>query len=177
MRKCKTMDFNNIISFLISPDIQTKLFSAKVAFLAVSLFFLVLIIFVLLRTHYLRWMFFNDTIEFFTFRQFGAKKRNRTWNKILRRLETGTEPEYKLAVIEADNMLDGSLKRMEYVGQSFEERLKNLTPAVLPNIAEVCEAHKIRNSIVHNPDYRLSSDEVQKTLEGYRQAFQALQMI
>jgi len=171
------IDFNTIISFLTSVEIQEKLFPVKVAFLAVSGIFLAIIIFVLLTTHYLQWLFLQDFWEFLTFRPFGAKRITRRWKKILKRLETETESEYKLAVIEADNMLDTSLKRMGYLGQNLEERLDKLTSATLPNIEEVREAHQVRNNIVHDPDYRLSLDEARKTLDIYDQAFRSLQIL
>jgi hypothetical protein len=171
------IDINAIISFLTSAEIQEKLFPVKVAFLAISGLFLGVIIFVLLTSHYLQWLFFQDFWEFLTRRPFGAKRITRRWKKILRRLETETESEYKLAVIEADNILDSSLKRMGYAGQNLEERLAKLTSATLPNIEQIHQAHQTRNNIVHDPDYRLSLDEAKKTLDTYDQAFRALQIL
>lgn len=171
------IDFNTIISFFTSPEIQAKLFPVKIAFLTISLFFLIFIIFALLRTHYLRWLFFQDFIEFFTYRPYGAKRITKAWNRILKRLETGIESEYKLAVIEADDMLDSSLKRMGYQGATLEEKLQKLTSATLSNIEQIYEAHKIRNNIVHDPDYRLSLDETRKTLDIYAGAFRDLQIL
>lgn len=171
------MDINNIISYITSFEIQAKLLPVKIAFLTVALFFLMMIVFTLLRTQLLQLLFFQDFVEFFTYRPFGAKRMTKAWNKILRRLDAAVESEYKLSVIEADDMLDGSLKRMGYEGQTLEERLQKLTSATLSNIEQVYEAHKIRNNIVHDPDYRLSLDEAKKTLEIYGQAFQDLQIL
>lgn len=171
------IDFNDIISIMLSPDLQEKLFVLKVVFLAVSAFLLLSIIYFALRTHYFQWLFVQDFWEFFTFRPFGAKRITRIWNKILKRLETGMESEYKLAVIEADDMLDASLKRMGYMGQGLEDRLSKLTSATLPNIDDVYNAHKTRNNIVHNPDYRLTYDEAKATMDVYSKAFEALQIL
>jgi len=171
------IDFNSIISFLTSTEIQEKLFPVKVVFLLISGIFLAIIIFILLTSHYLQWLFIQDFWEFLTRRPFGAKRITRRWKKILRRLETETEAEYKLAVIEADNMMDNSLKRMGYAGHNLEERLDKLTSATLPNIEQIHQAHRTRNNIVHDPDYRLSLDEAKKTLEIYSQAFQALHIL
>lgn len=177
LKNIKNININTIISFLTSPEIQEKLFPAKIVFLVISGLFLGFIIFALLRTHYLEWLFFQPSVEFFTYRPFGAKKINRAWNKIFRRLETGIESEYKLAIIEADNMLDFTLTKMGYPGQTLEERLGKLTKTTLPNIEQIYEAHKVRNNIVHDPDYRLSLDEAKKTLNVYGKAFQDLQIL
>ncbi len=170
-------DIANIISYLNSSEIQTILLPVKIIFLLIFGFFLAMIIFILLKTHYLQWLFFRDLAEFLTRRPYGAKKITRSWGKILRRLETGPESEYKLAVIEADNMLDVVLKRLGYTGATLEERLGKLTSATVPNIAQIYEAHKIRNNIVYDPDYRLSLDEAKRTVGVYGQAFRDLQIL
>lgn len=173
------MDINldSIISYLVSPDIQQRVFWVKVGFLSVGGFFLVGIIFCLSRTHYLQWRYMQDFWEFLTFRPFGAKKITKLWNKILKRLDTDLESEYKLALIEADDMLDVSLKRMGYMGQTLEERLGKLTSATIDNLDDIYKAHEIRNTIVHNPDYRLSLDEARSTLDIYQKAFNSLQIL
>lgn len=171
------IDFNAIISYLASPELQETLFPVKIAFLAISALLLAVFVFLALRTHYLEWLFLQDMVQFVTMRPFGAKKINRQWHKIEGRLETGSESEYKLAVIEADDMLDASLKRMGYAGQTLEEKLGKLTSATLPNIEQLLEAHRLRNNIVHDPDYRLSLDEVRKALDVYSQAFRDLHIL
>jgi len=172
-----TIDLDTIISYLVSPDIQERVFWVKIGFFSVGGFFLAGIIFCLMRTHYLQWRYMQDFWEFFTFRPFGAKRITKLWNKILKRLDTGMESEYKLALIEADDMLDSSLKRMGYTGQTLEEKLGKLTSATIANIDDIYQAHEIRNTIVHNPDYRLSLDEARSTLDIYEKAFNSLQLL
>ena len=169
--------FSDIIAFLTSTEIQAKLFSLKVAFLTVSAFFILFIVFAALTTHYLEWRFYRSAWEFFSKRPFRAKRIDRQWNKILKRLEAAEESEYKLAVIEADNMMEASLKRMGYGGENLEERLDKLTPATLSNLEEVRRAHQIRNNIVYDPDYRLSLEETKNVLDIYGQAFRDLQIL
>jgi len=171
------INLDTIISYLVSPDVQQQIFWVKVGFLSVGGFFLASIIFCLMRTHYLQWRYMQDFWEFFTFRPFGAKRITKLWNKILKRLDTDMESEYKLALIEADDMLDASLKRMGYMGQTLEERLGKLTSATIDNIDDIYQAHEIRNTIVHNPDYRLSLDKARSTLDIYQKAFNSLQIL
>jgi len=172
-----TINLDTIISYLLSPEVQQKLLWVRLGFFAVSVLLVLAIVILILKTHYLQWLFVQDFWEFFTFRPFGAKRITRIWNKIQRRLDAGLESEYKMAVIEADDMLDVSLKRMGYMGSNLEERLGKLTSATLENIEEVYTAHKVRNNIVHNPDYRLSLDEARATLDIYEKAFNSLQIL
>ena len=172
-----TIDFNTIISFLASQEVQADLFFVKVGFFAISGIFLGIIIYILLTSHYLQWSFTDNAWEFFNFRPFGAKRITKRWNRIVKRLDSGLESEYKLAVIEADDMLEISLRRMGYAGENLEERLGKLNKAILPNIGDVYEAHRMRNNIVHDPDYRLDLDEAKKNLDIYGKAFDSLQIL
>ena len=162
------MDFN-IISFsnIIYPSFKGPLLIFKALFIGFSLILLICISLLILRTNWLKHLILQDFFEFFTYRPYGVRKLVKQWVKITGRLEAGLESEYKLAVIEADSMFDDILKRMGYGGETLGERLKQISPAVLPNVEELLEAHKIRNNIVHDPDYRLSLDEAKKAIAIY----------
>lgn len=165
----------NLISFIMSPPFEGWLLVLRIVFIVLSLLLLLFILFSLLTTQWLRLFILQDLAEFLTFRPYGVRRIERMWNRIRARMESGMESEYKLAVIEADSLLDDTLKRMGYRGQTVGERLDNLTAATLPNIEEIRVSHQTRNNIIHDPDYRLSLDEARKTLEVYEQAFRDLQ--
>jgi len=171
------INFNDVVSFLTSAEVQQKLFTVRIGFFIVAGLFVGTIIFVLLKSHYLEWLLMQNIGEFFTFRAFGVRLINRKWQKIKSRLKTGLESEYKLAVIGADDMLNASLKRMGYAGQSLEEKMEKLSSATLSNIEEVHQAHQLRNSIVHSPDYRLSFEDAKNALDVYEKAFTDLQIL
>lgn len=109
-------------------------------------------------------------MEFFTFKPYGSKKIEKRWNKIKDRLNLSSESEHKLAIIEAESLLDDILKKIGFSGEVIGDRLKQITPLQLENIEEILEAHKIRNNIVHDPDYRLSLEEAKKAFEIYEKA-------
>lgn len=164
----------DIFNFLFSPDFPGWLTFLKIIYIFFSVLLLFSIIFTLLRTTWFKKLIILDFFEFFTFRPYGAKKIIKQWTKILARLDSGLESEYKLAIIESDSLLDEILKRMGYAGESLGERLKKVVPDILPNVEQVWEAHKIRNNIVHDPDYRLSLDSAKKAIAIYEKAFSDL---
>lgn len=166
-----------IISLLISPKFTGWLLILKIIFIILGFVILVFIIFALLRTTWFRWFIWSDLVEFLTYRPFGVKKFAKQWTKIIGRLETGLEAEYKLSVIEADSLLDEILERTGYKGETLEEKLKPITQMIISNLEEVKEVHKIRNNIVHDPDYKLSLDEAKKNLSIYEKALRDLEMI
>lgn len=148
----------------------------KIIFIALALIILGFIIVLLLKTTWLKRRFLEDWTEFFIYRPFGVKKTFKQWAKISKRLETAREAEYKLALIEADSLLNDNLTKIGYKGESIGEILKQLDSDILPNIDQVWEAHKTRNNVVHDPDYRLTLEEAKKVIAVYEQALRDLEM-
>ena len=171
------MNIEQIISFILNPTFSGWLLFFKILFIVFSLLFLGFIIFALFKTSWLKRMIIWDAQEFLTYRPFGVSKVVGKWQQIKKRLETGIESEAKLSIIEADKILDDTLKRMEFGGASLGERLERLTAASLPNIEEVKLAHKIRNNIIHDPTYRLDLEEAKKVISAYEKALTDLQTL
>jgi hypothetical protein len=164
----------NIISYLNSPAFQEKLFIAKIVSWILLFLLLVAILYFLKSSSYLRWRFWQDLVEFFTFRSYATKKGEKQWQNLMKKMELTSEAEWKLAVIEAESMLDETFQRINILGESFGERLKQIKTEQLKNLEDVWEAHKIRNNIVHDPDYRLTLGQAKKVLETYEKALREL---
>ncbi|MEK7071693.1 MAG: hypothetical protein AAB959_00170 [Patescibacteria group bacterium] len=168
---------SDILNLIISPPFAKLLIYPEIAFLAITLFFVVFITFALINTSWLNWYILRDLQEFFRRRPYGTKKVIKDWNKIKARLDTGLEAEYKLAILEADSTMDEVLKRMGFGGASLGERLDKLTAVSLPNLNEVRLAHQIRSNVVHDPDYKLTLDETKKTIAIFEKALVDLQAL
>ena len=164
---------NNLFSFITSPEF---LLYSKIIFISIGIILLAAITILLSKASWLKYRMYEDWTEFFVYRPFGVKKTFKQWAKILKRLETENETEYKLAVIEADSLLDEILKKMGIEGEVLGEKLKQIKSGILPNLEEVRQAHKIRNNIVHDPDYRLNLAEAKKVISIYEQTFRDLEM-
>ncbi len=169
------MSFNEAIQFILNPILPDWLLGIKIIFLLLSLFFIGFIMFALIKTRWLRVLMIWDWIEFFTYRHFGLVSVNRKWMKIQKRFKMGKEPESKLAIIEADALLDEILKGMGYAGQTLGERLDTLTIDVLKNLEEVRKAHQIRSNIVYDLSYHLDRETAKKVLDIYEKALINLQ--
>ncbi len=81
------------------------------------------------------------------------------WEKIKQRLESGNESEYKVAIIEADNLIDGLVARMGYKGENFGARLDSIPPGQIENIEELKRAHEVRNRIIHDENFAMTKEE------------------
>jgi len=99
------------------------------------------------------------------------------WEQVQKKIESGNEAELKLAVIEADKILDEVLKAMKLEGEGFAERLEKLSVKEIPNIQALWDAHKIRNRIVHEAAYHLRSDVAGRCLETYARTLKSLKIL
>lgn len=80
--------------------------------------------------------------------------------------------DWRLAIIEADIILDEELKKLGYKGASLGERLRSLTPQQLPSVETAWAAHKVRNNIAHNgSDFVLTKRVAEDTIKQYKQVF------
>ena len=168
----------NILIELIESEIFNTLFLiVKIILASVGFAFLGFVIFMLFRTEWARFKYNLDVTEFFTFRPYGVRRISKQWAKIEKRLDSGDESEYKLAVIEADDIFGEILKRLGISGKTLSERLLNITPTIIPNLDDVISAHQTRDSIVHDPNFKLSLNEAQKILEVFGIAFRGLDLL
>jgi hypothetical protein len=80
--------------------------------------------------------------------------------------------DWKLAIIEADIILDEALKRQGYAGTSLGERLRSVSPQALSTLDDAWEAHKIRNEIAHGGvDFVLTQKLARETVTRYERVF------
>lgn len=92
------------------------------------------------------------------------------WNSIKSRLSGDNESEYKVAIIEADNIVDDLIARMGYAGNDFGERLEGINPGQIENIEHLKEAHQVRNRIIHDEKFSITKEEA-KRIVGYFEEF------
>lgn len=96
------------------------------------------------------------------------------WGAIIEKIEQQGEPYYPLAIIEADRLVDHTLERLGYFGQTFGERLRGFRPEDLPGLNALWDAHKLRNKIAHEPNIELSETDTLQALRAYKKALEEL---
>jgi hypothetical protein len=80
--------------------------------------------------------------------------------------------DWKLAIIEADILLDETLKEKGYAGVSLGERLRSISPTQLQSLDDAWQAHKVRNQIAHGgADFVLTHRLAEETIKQYRRVF------
>ena len=102
----------------------------------------------------------------------GKRRQLVAWKQIVKRMKTGEVSNWKLAIMEADKLLDEILKTSGLKAATAEERFKQLTPESVSNFAQLQEAHRARNRVAQEPDFNITKDEVLSVLKVYKTAFQ-----
>lgn len=120
---------------------------------------------------------FKAAGDFFLTQAFPKRHLNKSWQKILGRLNQSDEASLRLALIEADNLFDDLLKQMRISGESMADRLRYLNSSQIPNIDEIWRAHKLRNVIVHNHEYPVTRNEIELGVKAYEKALKDLEFI
>jgi len=165
-----SLGITEFIYFISSPELQDYLFPVKLIFVTCGMFFLAFVIYFMINSSWLQYKFLEDVTEFFSWQSYGTRQQSKRWAKIKKRIESGTEADYKLAIIEADDFLTEVLDNRGYEGKNFEEMINKAGRLIEPTFNDILRAHETRNSVVFNPDYKLEADEVQKILDIYESA-------
>src|SRR3989344_7068660 len=97
---------------------------------------------------------------------------NNRWQKVLELVNSPMDANWRLAVLEADNMLDDMLKLKKYEGETLGERLQNSNPDLFTTIDYAWEAHKIRNQIAHEgTNFNLTHHDALRTVSLFERVF------
>lgn len=82
----------------------------------------------------------------------------------------------KLAVIEADKLLDNVMRSLVIPGETMGERLKSAQYRY-PKIRQVWPAHKLRNQLVHDSAFQLTLSQARRALKDFHDALRTLHVL
>ena len=98
--------------------------------------------------------------------------KNARWEKVVQLFESNNSSDWRLAIIEADTMLEDLVIHLGYDGNTLAERMKKIEPADFPTLQDAWEAHIVRNKIAHEGlDYRLPEREAKRVRLLFEKVF------
>jgi|SRR3989344_4708501 len=101
-----------------------------------------------------------------------AVSSNPRWLKTLSYLFSQHESDWKLAVIEADSMLEELMKQLGFKGETLGDKLKGATQENFRSLTSAWEVHTIRNRIAHEGmNFELTQREAKRVIAMYEQIF------
>ncbi len=102
------------------------------------------------------------------------KRAQESWARIQEHFYRGGESDLKVAILEADKLLNDALREAGVMGIQLGDRLKKANTGQIPNLNELWQAHKLRNQIAHEPNFKLKRDLAERSLAIYEEALKNL---
>ena len=150
---------------------KTHLFILELIGAFFSLVFLGVIIYIIIKINLFRDIF-TGLAETYTLSSVDKRRVLRAWLNVEKRARSRNEADIKLSVIEADKILDELLKVSGFRGEVMADRLGQVSSAQISNIDDIWRAHKLRNRLVHEPDFEIYNNQALELLNIYRVAFE-----
>ncbi len=108
----------------------------------------------------------------------GQSPSNARWLKIIDHINSKNPSDWRLAILEADIVLDEMLSKMGYQGETVSDKLKAIDQGEFTSINSAWEAHKIRNAIAHEgSDFLISEREAKRIVGLYETVFKEFKFI
>ena len=108
----------------------------------------------------------------------GEIDKNEKWEAIQKHIHSSNPSDWRVAIIEADIMLDEFLQLKGYFGDSVGERLKSVDKSDFRTLDSAWEAHKMRNRIAHSgTSLPLGQREAERTISLYEAVFKEFDLI
>ena len=151
--------------FFTSYRLKEIIFTLKTISIIISLILALLIVILLIRINIKTRMRHSlnrvkKTISF-------SKRRiEKKWVKIDKKLGSGVEANYKLAILEADKIFNDVLKIIGY-----EAQIK------INNMDEIKKAEKTKNNIVEDSQFSIGENDARETVAIYRRGLEDLGII
>jgi len=93
------------------------------------------------------------------------------WNRVVDQANSSNPESWRLAILEADIMLNELLDLQGYKGETIADKMKQVDRHKFNSIESAWEAHKIRNRIAHEGGLTLTPREVRSAITLYERVF------
>lgn len=106
------------------------------------------------------------------------KIKSTRWGIVETHLASDNPAEWKLAIMEADSMLEELVKKLGYSGSTLGEMMKQIEKSDFTTLNDAWEAHKVRNYIAHQGStFLLTKHQANHTIRLYEKVFKEFEYI
>lgn len=99
------------------------------------------------------------------------EEKSEEWTKIEKLVNSDNPSDWKIAVMEADKMLDKLTIDIGLSGETLGERLKGADLSSFTTLQSAWEAHKLRNRIAHEAAHVLTRREARRATTLFEEVF------
>ena len=103
---------------------------------------------------------------------------NPRWHYIQTLVESPNESDWRVAIIEADSMMEEVLKEKGLTGDTVSELLESAKDSGYRSIQDAWDAHLVRNQIAHEgSDFPISQVEGRRVVKMFQNFFEELRVV
>lgn len=103
---------------------------------------------------------------------------NPRWHYIQTLIESPNESDWRVAIIEADSMMEEILKEKGIAGSTVSELLEGAKDTGYRSIQDAWDAHLVRNQIAHQgSDFPISQVEGRRVIKMFQNFFEELRVV
>lgn len=103
---------------------------------------------------------------------------NPRWHYVLNLIESLNSSDWRVAIIEADTLLEEFLRNKDFIGENAGDLLKNAQGSGYQYIDDAWKAHSVRNQIAHGGlEFSLNQTDARRAIKMYENFFEELEMI
>jgi hypothetical protein len=109
---------------------------------------------------------------------FSQNTRSSRWNIVETHMGSDNPGEWKLAIMEADSILEELVKKLNYPGTTLGEMMKQIDKSDFNTLDDAWEAHKVRNYIAHQGStFLLTKHQANRVIRLYERVFKEFEYI
>lgn len=170
---------DEILQFLVNPEMSGTLLIIKLSFFVLSLGFVLFVVITFMTTRWFRLLFWYDAIEFFTQKMYGSVRAGRKWRWLRFRARWASATRYSYYIIKSHDILGKLLERLVpiYQANSYGERLARTGEATFSNVKDIWWAHELYRAVKNKEYETLSQEDFVKLIRTYDQAMRDLEII
>lgn len=96
------------------------------------------------------------------------------WQDIQALMASSNPSDWNMAILRADAELDDFLRRLGYEGETIADRIKIVDPTKLKSVDRIWSAHRLRNTIAHDPLQQYTREMLVHAIQSYEIVFKEL---
>ncbi|MDD5221479.1 MAG: hypothetical protein PHV47_02685 [Candidatus Pacebacteria bacterium] len=93
------------------------------------------------------------------------------WKKIFDRIDSGKDMDLRLAIIEADKILNRRFDDIGILGRNLRDKMENLPEDIIKKIGRLDSARRVLDELLMKDYMNVSKDTAKKTVEIYQEAY------
>jgi hypothetical protein len=95
------------------------------------------------------------------------------WQEVQRHMNSTNSSDWRLAILEADIMLEEILEKQGYQGDTIGDKLKGVDRSDMTSLDAAWDAHKVRNQIAHEGvGFQINEREAKRVIGLYQKVFE-----